>query len=324
MQSESKIAIGEEFTIVAVQGFKIVDKDLCGRNKFQYTVGKTATAPGQLKMCENGLHYCAKAIDCLQYCTTFKPPYRYLRVIPMSEVKTESEKSVTAKLHIESEMSAKEWLIQAQKEYSSLYSDLSFYANQLLLIGAVENDVATMKMAIASGQIDQTYGSFQAMAAAGGHIDAMEFLTQQGITNISTAMAAAIRNNQLRVIKFLMKKVPRRSTMVEIATSGSLEAMRMVLEDDATYINDALVAIVSNASDDGLPIVKYLVEQKATAIEAAACNAMTSRNREIARFLTSLPRFDFGRASDIISGWAIPGKYHSEWFAARAIEVNST
>ena len=70
-----------------------------------YEVGKTYTVEGEIKICENGYHFCKKCVDVYDY---YNKPCRICEVSVTGAVQTQGNKSVGRKLKILRELTADE------------------------------------------------------------------------------------------------------------------------------------------------------------------------------------------------------------------------
>ena len=70
-----------------------------------YEIGKTYTVEGEIKICENGYHFCKKCIDVYDY---YDKPCRICEVSVTGAVQTQGNKSVGRKLKILRELTADE------------------------------------------------------------------------------------------------------------------------------------------------------------------------------------------------------------------------
>nr|DAO16150.1 MAG TPA: Pre-mRNA-splicing factor spp42, Pre-mRNA-splicing factor, U2/U5/U6, Lariat, RNA BINDING [Caudoviricetes sp.] len=70
-----------------------------------YEVGKTYTVEGEVKICENGYHFCKKCVDVYDY---YSKPCRICEVNVTGAVQTQGNKSVGRKLKILRELTADE------------------------------------------------------------------------------------------------------------------------------------------------------------------------------------------------------------------------
>ena len=70
-----------------------------------YEVGKTYTVEGEIKICENGYHFCKKCVDVYDY---YSKPCRICEVSVTGAVQTRGNKSVGRKLKILRELTADE------------------------------------------------------------------------------------------------------------------------------------------------------------------------------------------------------------------------
>ena len=70
-----------------------------------YEVGKTYTVEGEVKICENGYHFCKKCVDVYDY---YSKPCRICEVSVTGAVQTQGNKSVDRKLKILRELTADE------------------------------------------------------------------------------------------------------------------------------------------------------------------------------------------------------------------------
>ena len=70
-----------------------------------YEVGKTYTVEGEIKICENGYHFCKKCVDVYDY---YSKPCRICEVNVTGAVQTQGNKSVGRRLKILRELTADE------------------------------------------------------------------------------------------------------------------------------------------------------------------------------------------------------------------------
>lgn len=70
-----------------------------------YEVGKTYTVDGEIKICENGYHFCKKCVDVYDY---YSKPCRICEVSVTGAVQTQGNKSVGRRLKILRELTADE------------------------------------------------------------------------------------------------------------------------------------------------------------------------------------------------------------------------
>ena len=70
-----------------------------------YEVGKTYTVEGEIKICENGYHFCKKCVDVYDY---YSKPCRICEVSVIGAVQTQGNKSVGRRLKILRELTADE------------------------------------------------------------------------------------------------------------------------------------------------------------------------------------------------------------------------
>jgi hypothetical protein len=89
-------------------GYKATDKDGKCRD-FTFKVGKTYKQSGNLKICENGFHFCGNILDVYNYYPR-SVDTRIFKVQALSDVQTEGDKSVTLTLKVLEELTEKEIL----------------------------------------------------------------------------------------------------------------------------------------------------------------------------------------------------------------------
>ncbi len=87
-----------------MKGYKVFNKDWTCRD-FKFEVGKTYESQGELRVCQNGFHFCEKAVDCFNY-YSFNSENKVAEIIAHGEVLTEGDKSCTNKIEIVQEI---EW-----------------------------------------------------------------------------------------------------------------------------------------------------------------------------------------------------------------------
>ena len=90
-----------------MRGYKAFLSDMTTRHgdNTVYEVGKTYTVEGEVKICENGYHFCKKCVDVYDY---YSKPCRICEVNVTGAVQTQGNKSVGRKLKILRELTADE------------------------------------------------------------------------------------------------------------------------------------------------------------------------------------------------------------------------
>ena len=90
-----------------MKGYKAFLPDMTTRHgdNTVYEVGKTYTVEGEVRICENGYHFCKKCVDVYDY---YSKPCRICEVSVTGAVQTQGNKSVGRKLKILRELTADE------------------------------------------------------------------------------------------------------------------------------------------------------------------------------------------------------------------------
>ena len=90
-----------------MKGYKAFLSDMTTRHgdNTVYEVGKTYTVEGEIKICENGYHFCKKCADVYDY---YSKPCRICEVSVTGAVQTQGNKSVGRRLKILRELTADE------------------------------------------------------------------------------------------------------------------------------------------------------------------------------------------------------------------------
>ena len=90
-----------------MKGYKAFLSDMTTKHgdNTMYEVGKTYTVEGEVKICENGYHFCKKCADVYDY---YSKPCRICEVSVTGAVQTQGNKSVGRKLKILRELTADE------------------------------------------------------------------------------------------------------------------------------------------------------------------------------------------------------------------------
>ena len=90
-----------------MKGYKAFLSDMTTKHgdNTVYEVGKTYTVEGEVKICENGYHFCKKCVDVYEY---YSKPCRICEVNVTGAVQTQGNKSVGRKLKILRELTADE------------------------------------------------------------------------------------------------------------------------------------------------------------------------------------------------------------------------
>lgn len=85
-----------------MKGYKGMDKDMKCRG-MQYEIGKTYHVDGNIKLCQNGLHFCEKLKDVMNYYDR-NDNSRYFEIEAKEPVESDGKKSVTAELTVVREL----------------------------------------------------------------------------------------------------------------------------------------------------------------------------------------------------------------------------
>ena len=90
-----------------MKGYKAFLSDMTTKHgdKTVYEVGKTYTVEGEVRICENGYHFCKKCVDVYDY---YNKPCRICEVSVTGAVQTQGNKSVGRKLKILRELTVDE------------------------------------------------------------------------------------------------------------------------------------------------------------------------------------------------------------------------
>ena len=90
-----------------MKGYKAFLSDMTTRHgdNTVYEVGKTYTVEGEVKICENGYHFCKKCVDVYDY---YSKPCRICEVNVTGAIQTQGNKSVGRRLKILRELTADE------------------------------------------------------------------------------------------------------------------------------------------------------------------------------------------------------------------------
>ncbi|MBF0926065.1 MAG: hypothetical protein HXK42_02085 [Atopobium sp.] len=90
-----------------MKGYKAFLSDMTTKHgdNTVYEVGKTYTVEGEIKICENGYHFCKKCVDVYDY---YDKPCRICEVSVTGAVQTQGNKSVGRRLKILRELTADE------------------------------------------------------------------------------------------------------------------------------------------------------------------------------------------------------------------------
>ena len=93
--------------MVTMKGYKAFLPDMTTKHGDDtvYEVGKTYTVEGEVRICENGYHFCKKCVDVYDY---YSKPCRICEVSVTGAVQTQGNKSVGRKLKILRELTADE------------------------------------------------------------------------------------------------------------------------------------------------------------------------------------------------------------------------
>ena len=88
-----------------MKGYKGMESDMTCRG-FQYEIGKTYLADGDIKLCKNGFHFCKNLEDVFEYYGNDRGN-RFFEV-EGNVIKSDRKKSVANKIHIIRELTKKE------------------------------------------------------------------------------------------------------------------------------------------------------------------------------------------------------------------------
>ena len=86
-----------------MKGYKFMESDMTCLG-FQYEIGKEYSVEDELKICENGFHFCENPFDCLEYYDNIEIDKRLFLVEATGEVISQGDKSVTNKIKIVEEI----------------------------------------------------------------------------------------------------------------------------------------------------------------------------------------------------------------------------
>lgn len=267
--------------VVSVRGFKIVDANLRGMGQFQYSVGKTATTSGRLEVCRNGLHFCRYAAQCYQYARHLERPWRYL-CISAQDVLSEGNKSASLALHIDAEMTPREWLDQIMRETSLQTTVTGKDIQQLLteplrIITGTDED-ATLPLALAAaeaGDIKVVSSAAKVMsaspmtyhlkspflgwdhsvviAAAGhGRDEIVQLVIDMGVMNNIAAIRIAASCGHISTMKILIQN--EIASDDSVLNKGSCEPLLHRLRPGTWY-----EFVESAVRNDQLDVVKFLL-----------------------------------------------------------------
>lgn len=95
-------------------GYKGMTKDMTCR-EMQFEIGKTYHVDGEISLCKNGLHFCERLIDVMDY-YDMNDDSRYFEIEADGVIKSNGKKSVASSLTITREISGIEL-------YRTVYSD---------------------------------------------------------------------------------------------------------------------------------------------------------------------------------------------------------
>src|SRR5574344_2680918 len=62
-----------------IKGFKMTNKDMTC-NEFKYDIGKEYIYDGDIKICNNGYHFCIDLVDCLRYYDNINSDKRFFEI----------------------------------------------------------------------------------------------------------------------------------------------------------------------------------------------------------------------------------------------------
>ena len=103
-----KTFIKRKGVTMTVKGYKCFDKNLQCRG-YQFEVGKTFKAKGELRVCVNGFHFCEKPAAVFNY-YSFDPTNRVCEIEALGDVIQDGDKSCTDSIRIVRELSWNEVL----------------------------------------------------------------------------------------------------------------------------------------------------------------------------------------------------------------------
>jgi hypothetical protein len=109
-----RMTLKERRTIIknkTINGFKMVSRDMRGKNGYQFDVGREYVHEGPVKLCESGFHFSLDPLQCIRYAASLselKKPWRLLSVQGSGETCVGSDKLCCQKIQIKSEIKDKE------------------------------------------------------------------------------------------------------------------------------------------------------------------------------------------------------------------------
>src|SRR5574344_679133 len=82
-----------------IKGYKMTNNDMTC-NEFKYDIGKEYIYDGDIKICNNGYHFCTDLIDCLYYYDNIKGDKRFFEIEAYDTIEKEEEDSKCVTNHI--------------------------------------------------------------------------------------------------------------------------------------------------------------------------------------------------------------------------------
>jgi len=221
-------------------GYKIVDRDLCGLNKFKYAIGKSSHENGPLSLCRNGLHFCVRASDCYQYVSGYSRPLRFLRVCSIGDCESDGDKSATLALYVEAELTQDEWMVIIHAEATK-----SGDPHGLLRMAIELTDIKNVHHALATARDPSHADDALILAAEKGYIDAMEAAIKHGAKSFDPAYIVAARHDQSTAMELLLKRSEKRVTAFEDALNvaaqmGHVASVGLAIRHGAKSLDAAL------------------------------------------------------------------------------------
>ena len=86
-----------------MKGYKGIDSDMKCRG-YQFEIGMKYRIDGEVKLCENGFHFCEKLADVFKYYEKSEQ-HRYFEIEASGTIKSDGEKSVAEEITIIRELS---------------------------------------------------------------------------------------------------------------------------------------------------------------------------------------------------------------------------
>jgi hypothetical protein len=129
-------------------------------------------------------------------------------------------------------------------------------------------------------------------------ISIVRYMINEGATSFVKAIAEAISNNHVKIVKFLFDEIdPEELGIFEAAENGNKEVIEFLQSKGYIKYNDSILELA--ASTGKLDLIKYMVSLKTLISDIAVENGIRSENLELVKYFIEQGENDFNYILDV-------------------------